>query len=366
MAGGMTIQVPDDDGDLVVTDTNEAPRRRAVPDGEKQLNDVGFGDLKAQLDKVTKQNQDNERRAADAEAQARRNLDDAEVAKRAAVAASNETVETRRTAIETALAASEAQMGALESDYAAAFEAGDSKKMAATQRRMSELGGDISQLKSGKAAIAADTGADRGRRVVQQDEPAPRRRPATEQEQFDDAIKGYSPRTQRWLRDHKEVVTNVTRRNEAMSAHHAALAQRYEPESDEYFAYLDRKMGFTRSGRGSAEAEAIRADNEGRDRDDDRSDSTSDTNDVRGSKMRSAPARGSGGGGGSSRDIHLTEGEVSAATDGTVVWNAGNVDRRGKKIGKDDPRIGEPVGVEEYARRKRDMHKEGRYATPTL
>lgn len=363
MAGGMTIQVPDDDGDLVVVDTNEAPRRRAVPDGEKQLNDVGFGDLKAQLDKVTRQNQDNERRVADAEAQARRNLDDAEAARGAAAAASKETVETRRTAIETALVASEAQMGTLESDYAAAFEAGDSRKMAATQRRMSELGGEIAQLKSGKAAITADTGADRGRRVVQQDEPAPRRRPATEQEQFDDAIKGYSPRTQRWLRDHKEVVTNVTRRNEAMSAHHAALAQRYEPESDEYFAYLDRRMGFTRGGRGSAEAEAIRADNEGGDRDDDRG---GDTNDVRGSKMRSAPARGSGGGGGSTRDIHLTEGEVSAATDGTVVWNVGNVDRRGKRIEKNDPRVGEAVGVEEYARRKRDMHKEGRYATPTL
>src|SRR6266853_2024900 len=299
MAGGMTIQVPDDDGDLVVLDTNEAPRRRAVPDGDKNVNDVGFGDLKAQLDRVTKSNEDAERRAADAEARARRNLDDAETARRVAAAASNETVETRRTAIETALAASEAQMTTLESEYASAFEA-------------------------------------------------------------------YSPRTQRWLRDHKEIVTNVTRRNEAMSAHHAALAQRYEPESDEYFAYLDRKMGFTRSGRGSAEAEAIRADNEGRDRDDDRGGGAGDTNDVRGSKMRSAPARGSSGGGGNSRDIHLNEGEIAAATDGTVVWNAGNVDRRGRKIEKNDPRIGEPVGVEEYARRKRDMHKEGRYATPTL
>ena len=362
MAGGMTIQVPDDEGDLVVTDTNEAPRRRVVPNGDdKNVNDVGFGDLKAQLDKVTRQNQDNELRAANAEAAARRNQDDAEAARRTAAAASSETVETRRAAIETALAASEAQMATLESEYAAAFEAGDSKKLSASQRRMSELGGEIAQLRSGKAAIAADTGADRGRRVVQQDEPPPRRRPATEEEQFDDAIKNYSPRTQRWLRDHKEIVTNVTRRNEAMSAHHAALAQRYEPESDEYFAYLDRKMGFTRSGRGSAEAEAIRADNE--DRDNDHGD---DAGDVRGSKMRSAPARGSSGGGGSSRDIHLTEGEVAAATDGTVVWNAGNIDRRGRKIEKTDPRVGEPVGVEEYARRKRDMHKEGRYATPTL
>src|SRR6266853_3461914 len=271
MAGGMTIQVPDDEGDLVVTDTNEAPRRRVVPNGDdKNVNDVGFGDLKAQLDKVTRQNQDNELRAANAEAAARRNQDDAEAARRTAAAASSETVETRRAAIETALAASEAQMATLESEYAAACEAGDSKKLSASQRRMSELGGEIAQLRSGKAAIAADTGADRGRRVVQQDEPPARRRPATEEEQFDAAIKAYSPRTQRWLRDHKEIVTNVTRRNEAMSAHHAALAQRYEPESDEYFAYLDRKMGFTRRGRGSAAAEAIRADNEGRDRDDDR------------------------------------------------------------------------------------------------
>src|SRR6266853_3013351 len=188
MAGGMTIQVPDDEGDLVVTDTNEAPRRRVVPNGDdKNVNDVGFGDLKAQLDKVTRQNQDNELRAANAEAAARRNQDDAEAARRTAAAASSETVETRRAAIETALAASEAQMATLESEYATAFEAGDSKKLSAAQRRMSELGGDIAQLKAGKAAIVADTGADRGRRVVS-DEPPPRRRPATEEEQFDDAI----------------------------------------------------------------------------------------------------------------------------------------------------------------------------------
>src|SRR6267154_1726094 len=137
MAGGMTIQVPDDEGDLVVTDTNEAPRRRVVPNGDdKNVNDVGFGDLKAQLDKVTRQNQDNELRAANAEAAARRNQDDAEAARRAAAAAS-----------------SEAQMATLESEYAAAFEAGDSKKLSASQRRMSELGGEIAQLRSGKAAI---------------------------------------------------------------------------------------------------------------------------------------------------------------------------------------------------------------------
>jgi hypothetical protein len=352
---GVVVKVPDDDEDLIVTDTNEAPRRRLAQSGDKQENNVGFDDLKQQLDRATKTREDADRRAAAAETRARRSDDDARAAREAAAAATTETVETRKTAIETALAAAKTQMDALEAEYGSAFEAGDGKKMAASQRRMSELGGEIAQLNSGRAAIAADTGADRGRRVVQEE--PPRRRPTTEQEQFDDAIKGYSPRTQRWLRDHPEVVTSVTRRNEALNAHNAALAQNYEAESDEYFAYLDRQMKFTRAGRGSAEAEAIRMDNE---RGDDR-----DGN-GRGEPMRSAPARGSSGGSGTSRDVHLTEGEVTNATDGTIVWNVGNKDRRGKLLTKDDPRIGEPIGVEEMARRKRDMNKEGRYATPML
>jgi hypothetical protein len=137
-----------------------------------------------------------------------------------------------------------------------------------------------------------------------------------------------------------------------MSAHHAALAKGYRAESDEYFSYLDRQMGY----RASRAAEDIRRDNPVEDEQ------------TRDRPMRSAPARGSSGGGGNnSRGVELTAKEVEYATDGhTIVWNAGQTDRRGKRIEANDPRVGEPIGVEEMARRKRDLAREGRYAVPML
>lgn len=352
MARGMTVQVPDDDEDLIVTDTNEAPHRREK--NELGDNTAGFNELKAQLDDATRRTTTEARRADAAEARSRQAAQYAETARKEVADIRSENVSTRRVAIDNALSAAASRMEGLESEYAAAFEAGDSKTIAAIQRTMSELGGDIAQLKSGKAAIGEDTGTT-GR--VVRDEPPPRRaEPKTEEERFEAelAARGYTPIVKDWIRQHREVITDETKRNEAMSAHHEALARGYRAETDEYFAYIDRKMGY----RSSRAAEDIRRDNPINDDDPDYG---------RDRPMRSAPARGSNGGGGNrGREVQLTSGEVTNATDGTIVWNVGNKDRQGRVIGKDDPRVGEPIGVEEMARRKRNMDKEGRYAVPSL
>jgi hypothetical protein len=351
---GMTIQVPDDDEDLIVTDTNEAPRRRpSLGKDDLNSNTAGFNDLKAQLDQAAKGKDDEKRRADAAEERARRAAQEAETARREVDDVRTENVETRRTAVENALVAAKTSMDSLESELASAFEAGDAKKVATYQRRMSELGGQIAQLESGKSALAAEPEPDK-RRVkegrVERDE-VRRPEPKTDEEKFERHIEQYSPAVREWLRVHPEVVTNQTKRDTAMSAHHAALAAGYRAESDEYFSYLDRKMGY----RSSRAAEDIRRDNPIEDEQ------------TRDRPMRSAPARGSNGGGGNnSRSVELTANEVAYATDGTVVWNAGQTDRRGKRIEASDPRVGEPIGVEEFARRKRDLAREGRFAVPTL
>lgn len=345
MATGMVINVPDDDGDLQV-DPSEASGRQPKKDGERR-NDAGFTDLKAQLDQANQRTAAERTRADNAEARARQSAGEVEAAK-------TEVAATRKVSIDNALTAAETAMAALESDLAAAFEAGDSKKHAATQRRMAELGGEIAQLRAGKAAIAAEPEPGKGRAQETADPSARRTKPLTEDEQFEDHLskQGYSDTVKEWIRKHPEVVKSETKRNEAMSAHHAILAAGYKAESPEYFAQLDRRMGY----RGSRAAEDIARDNPIED-------------EPRREPMRSAPARGSSGGSGggaATRQIELSPGEVANATDGTIVWNAGEKDRRGKVIPKDDPRVGEPIGVEEMARRKRDYTREGRYAVPTL
>lgn len=345
MAAGVVVRVPDDDEDLHVVDENERHPAAKAKDGERreQRNDAGFNDLKAQLEDANRRTLAERTRADNAEAIARRSADEVE-------AAHTEIASTRKTSIANALVAAETRMTSLESDLAAAFEAGDSKKHAATQRLMAELGGEIAQLKAGKAAVEAEPEL---KKPVATDPPG-RRKPVTEEEQFEDhlARQGYSEDVKAWIRKHPEVVQNQTKRNEAMSAHHAILAAGYKAESPEYFAQLDRRMGY----RSSRAAEDIARDNP-----------IEDETLPRREPMRSAPARGSSGSSsGSSREIELTAGEVTNATDGTIVWNAGERDRRGKVIEKNDPRVGEPIGLEEMARRKRDNIRDGRYAVPML
>jgi len=78
--------------------------------------------------------------------------------------------------------------------------------------------------------------------------------------------------------------------------------------------------------------------------------------------MRSAPVRGGGGNCGSSSKVSLTEGEVRAAEDGTHLWNVGQV-YNGRVLQPNDKMVGEPIGIQEFARRKRTMMAEGRYDT---
>lgn len=361
---GMTIDVPDED----IRDTNEAPRPKSS--GQQHVNTAGFEDLRAQLSDVTKRADEEKRRADEAEtrrqnaeAQGRRDRDDAVKARQDARAARTEGAEGRKIAITNAITTQKTLLDSLESEYAAAFEAGDSKKIANLQRRMSESASELKQLEAGVTAIGADDDEPRGRATegrVERDEPPPRKQPQTEDEKFEAYVSQFSPRAQTWLRKHPEAVTNQSKNFGLLAAHNEARSMGYEADSDAYYAHLDRKMGY---GRGDAAADAVRRDNpvdddRGGDRHDDRS------NNNRREPMRSvAPSRGNGSGG-SSNSVHLTEGEVEAATKGTVTWNVGQTDHRGVRITKDDPRVGEPIGTYEYARRKKAMDHEGRYATP--
>ena len=76
--------------------------------------------------------------------------------------------------------------------------------------------------------------------------------------------------------------------------------------------------------------------------------------------MPVAPVNGGGGSGGAGNGagaitVSLSKAEAAAATDGTLSWNyddpSGN--KRFKK--------GDPIGVQEFARRKREMKAQGLY-----
>jgi hypothetical protein len=130
--------------------------------------------------------------------------------------------------------------------------------------------------------------------------------------------KASEPETVRWLKanplDAAVLATgsDPARAGQIQAAHHAALAEHHVAGSREYFHCVDKVLAGT-----------------------------------------GKTTRGSGGGsrGGTSSgktEVRLTKKEAEAATDGSVCW--------GREGGA---KCGSPLGVEEYARRKATMEKQG-------
>src|SRR5258708_459112 len=368
MPQGKTITVPDDD--FVGGDTNEDQRpRRTRPLTE--VDDIGFTDLKEQLDRANRE-RDDERKAREedrrareaAEGRARQSTADADAARRDAEVARTEGAEGQRIAIKNAIAAKKQTLDSLETELATSMEAGDFKKVSAAQRRMSEEAAELKNLEGGLTALGDEPKRAEGR--VERTEPETRGRVKTG-DAFEDYIGQFSGGVQDWLRRHPECVTNRTKNSQVIARHNEAIEKGYRAESDAYWAYIEREMGY----KDDAARRAIAADNadNGDDgRDDERRNRGGD-------RMPSARVSRSNGGGGRSSQVELTEGECSAATDGTIVWNPGQIyqgrvldpDKDSNPAGyrKDQAVIGTPIGEYEMARRKKNMKAEGRYVVPT-
>jgi hypothetical protein len=52
-----------------------------------------------------------------------------------------------------------------------------------------------------------------------------------------------SPAARSWIAKHPEFDTDPRFRNRAIAAHHDALAEGHQPDSPEYFAHIDRRVG---------------------------------------------------------------------------------------------------------------------------
>jgi hypothetical protein len=142
---------------------------------------------------------------------------------------------------------------------------------------------------------------------------------------FGDHTAKFSDPTAAWMHQNRDWITDPKKSARVQSAHFDAVAEGIEPDSDEYFSHVERKIGF-RSG---------------------------------GSNRGGNVQRDISGGG---NEVRLSKGEVERANDGSICWNVGNTDSRGNVIRHGDPRVGKPIGNVEYARRRIEMEKQGYYS----
>jgi len=302
-----------DDADVIVELEPEAK-----PTGDAAVTELTtqFKELQAQSEKDKQAREDAERRASAAR-------QEADQARREVTTARTEVADSQVNAIATGLEAAKTESQMAEAAYKAAFDAGDVTAMAAAQRQIARAESKLIRLEEAKADLDA-------RKVRQPTEAEQvRTAPADPVEAY---ISGRTEPTQRWLREHKEWITDSRKNAKLTAAHHDAVADGLSPDTQAYFDHVEKFIGLKQAEPEVKPKPAAK----------------------RAETAPVAPAQASSGGtNGGGQVVKLSPHEVRAATDGTVVWNWDDPKGKFKR--------GDPVGTQEFARRKAEMTKQGHY-----
>jgi dTMP kinase len=288
-------------------------------------------DLKAQYDELQQQKE----RESEARKNAERRASE-EAAKRAhaeqeAQSARTEVADTRLASINEALEAAKAQSESARNEYTAALEQGDWKKAGEAQEKLADARYNLRRSEEAKTTLEAE-------------QTAPRRAQPS-----GDPVEAYisrcEPNTASWLRDHMEdarvLATNSDPRRAAklIAADNDAKSEGYEPGSKKYFEHVEQFLGMSKQqGEPKAEPKSAAAAP------------------ARKASPPVAPVQQSSGGVSGGGDVvRLSPREAAAATDGTLIWNYSD------PTGQNRWKKGDPIGIQEMARRKKVMTEQGLY-----
>ena len=238
----------------------------------------------------------------------------------------------RRSQIEGSLAAARSTADAAEQRMREAFDRGDSAAVSRAQREIARAEAEI--LRYEEAATDLDGLEADTARAPRQEQQQPVQR--TGGDPIEAFIATRTPKSQTWLRDHKDWLTDKRKNNKLTAAHHDAVAEGIEPDTAEYFEHVEKYLGIRKGDEPRKDAPQRQA--------------------RQGAPTVPVNASGNDGGHGTgARTVKLTKAEAAAATDGTHVWNYDD------PTGKGRYKKGDPIGVQEFARRKEQMQKAGWY-----
>lgn len=323
----------DGDDDLVIAIEDDA----APPGGHGSDGDPADV-LKAQFEELQKVSAADKARAEAAE---RRAADEA----RAAAAARKDATEARTVAadsqlgnVESGLAAAQAEASSAEGELAALMEKGDFAGAAKAQRRLANAEAKIVRLDEAKADLEAAKSAPA------RSEPEARRAD-TQADPVEQFISSKTEPTAKWLREHRDWVGDPKKSAMLSVAHYAAIEAGQAVDTPGYFEAVELNLGLRN-------APGAKAQN---------GNGKAPLNGKRSAAPPAAPVNGgagagsSGGGNAGDNTVTLSKREAAAATDGTLVWNYDDTSPQ-KRFKK-----GDPIGQYEFARRKRELQRQGQY-----
>lgn len=204
--------------EIIVTDAQEAEAPKPEPKSEEITPEIGIEALRHQLEME---------KSARAEAEKR-----ARMAENTASRASLEVQDSNLQLIVSAIDSVNRTNTMLKRDYAAAMQAGNFEAAAEIQSQMSINGAKLLQLENGKAALS-----EKLKNPPQQQQQMPA-------DPVEAIASQLSPRSAAWVRAHPECVNDKRLYMKMIGAHNIAVADGYVADTDEYFAEIERQLGY--------------------------------------------------------------------------------------------------------------------------
>lgn len=321
------------DDEIVVEIEKEEPDKKT---GE-QTTDVADA-LKAQLTELQAETQREKDARIAAERRATSESQRAAAAQTEVESTRTEITETRLGTVEQGIAAATTEADAAQSEYTAAMEAGDWKKAGEAQRKMSKAEATKVRLEEAKADLEVQkTQAPR----LQQRIEAPQTQTDPTETMLSRMAAAGDVATAAWLRNHPEdarilaTESDPKRAAKLRAAGNDAAAEGYTPTDPKYWEHVEKFLGIAKTnGRGTNGAAQTQR---------------------RAASAPVAPVAASAGGVSGGTEVRLSKNEAQAATDGTLVWNYPD------PTGQNRWKKGDPIGVQEFARRKLALKESGQY-----
>lgn len=153
--------------------------------------------------------------------------------------------DSQHTAFINAIASFERDAEMLEGHYANALAAGDNHTAAKIQRQMIQVESRLAQLSQGKEALESQLEQQRNRpqQQPQQEYYQPQQQTV---DPVKEAIAGLSRESAAWVAAHPEVIRDPEANSLMSAAHHSAMKNNIQVDTPEYFAHLDKALGFNK------------------------------------------------------------------------------------------------------------------------
>ena len=235
------------------TEAAPAPAIEVEPEPKPEpaklsADDEAFTRLKAQLDREKQAREAAQNRAAQLETDHLSTRERLRQEQERAQAVQIQHLEAQEVAIDNAISFAESQAAQAQREIARGLSEGDYEASTTAYRALAKAESDLSRLKDGKVAIEAQKKAPVQRYDPQ---PTPQQQPKSPYERIEAYITqpAHSPRAQQYMRDHydhlfKDFDNGAQQLHKLLGAHYLAKGDGIVENSDAYYNYLDRQMGF--------------------------------------------------------------------------------------------------------------------------